>query len=118
MVIHPSLLILRPTRLLFFKPSLLNRTLFINSQRLPIRCNSSLTAESLNSDTNETGRSGSRSSPPPAGALQKIDVNPPRGTRDFPPDEMRLRTWLFHNFREVVGSVVYLKLNKLIISRN
>lgn len=33
--------------------------------------------------------------------LQKIDVNPPRGTRDFPPEEMRLRNWLFNNFREV-----------------
>eukprot|EP00270_Netrium_digitus_P013061 TRINITY_DN4305_c0_g1_i1.p1 TRINITY_DN4305_c0_g1~~TRINITY_DN4305_c0_g1_i1.p1 ORF type:complete len:530 (-),score=142.10 TRINITY_DN4305_c0_g1_i1:92-1681(-) len=30
-----------------------------------------------------------------------IDVNPPRGTRDFSPSEMRLRTWLFSNFREV-----------------
>lgn len=28
-------------------------------------------------------------------------MNPPRGTRDFPPEEMRLRNWLFHNFREV-----------------
>lgn len=30
-----------------------------------------------------------------------IDVNPPRGTRDFPPEDMRLRTWLFNQFREV-----------------
>ncbi|CAM6090537.1 unnamed protein product [Calypogeia fissa] len=30
-----------------------------------------------------------------------IEVNPPRGTRDFPPNEMRLRSWLFNNFREV-----------------
>lgn len=34
-------------------------------------------------------------------AAEVIDVNPPRGTRDFPPEEMRLRNWLFHNFREV-----------------
>lgn len=33
-----------------------------------------------------------------------IDVNPPRGTRDFPPEEMRIRNWLFHNFREVPSS--------------
>ncbi|KAL6202818.1 hypothetical protein ACLB2K_026523 [Fragaria x ananassa] len=32
---------------------------------------------------------------------QRIDVNPPKGTRDFPPEEMRLRSWLFSNFREV-----------------
>ncbi|GAQ86789.1 Histidyl-tRNA synthetase [Klebsormidium nitens] len=30
-----------------------------------------------------------------------IDTQPPRGTRDFPPEEMRLRTWLFNHFREV-----------------
>ncbi|XP_066397158.1 histidine--tRNA ligase, chloroplastic/mitochondrial-like isoform X2 [Miscanthus floridulus] len=30
-----------------------------------------------------------------------VDVNPPRGTRDFPPEDMRLRTWLFDHFREV-----------------
>lgn len=33
--------------------------------------------------------------------MQRIDVNPPKGTRDFPPEEMRLRNWLFQNFREV-----------------
>lgn len=33
------------------------------------------------------------------GAL--IDVYPPKGTRDFPPDVMRQRTWLFDHFREV-----------------
>lgn len=32
---------------------------------------------------------------------QLIDVNPPRGTRDFPPEDMRLRNWLFQHFREV-----------------
>ncbi|GAA0143753.1 aminoacyl-tRNA synthetase [Lithospermum erythrorhizon] len=50
-----------------------------------------------------SGRSGSLSAPPPDrsnGAL-KIDVNPPKGTRDFPPEDMRLRNWLFQNFREV-----------------
>lgn len=28
-----------------------------------------------------------------------IDLKPPRGTRDFPPEDMRLRTWLFDHFR-------------------
>ncbi|XP_042384948.1 histidine--tRNA ligase, chloroplastic/mitochondrial-like [Zingiber officinale] len=32
---------------------------------------------------------------------QLIDVNPPRGTRDFPPEDMRLRNWIFQHFREV-----------------
>ncbi|CAM8922828.1 unnamed protein product [Rhodiola kirilowii] len=47
------------------------------------------------------GRSGALSPPPVTELPQKIDVNPPKGTRDFPPEEMRLRNWLFGNFREV-----------------
>lgn len=35
----------------------------------------------------------------PKGGL--IDTNPPRGTRDFFPDEMRLRNWLFGEFAAV-----------------
>jgi len=34
-------------------------------------------------------------------ATQKIDLNPPKGTRDFPPEEMRVRNWLFGHFRRV-----------------
>jgi hypothetical protein len=30
-----------------------------------------------------------------------VELNPPRGTRDFPLEEMRLRIWLFDNFREM-----------------
>jgi histidyl-tRNA synthetase len=30
-----------------------------------------------------------------------MDLAPPRGTRDFPPEEMRLRNWLFGHFHEV-----------------
>ena len=30
-----------------------------------------------------------------------MDVSPPRGTRDFFPEDMRLRSWLFAHFREV-----------------
>ena len=36
-----------------------------------------------------------------------IDLNPPRGTRDFYPEEMRLRHWLFDNFREVGQPLLY-----------
>ncbi|QDZ18903.1 histidine--tRNA ligase [Chloropicon primus] len=32
---------------------------------------------------------------------QLIDLQPPRGTRDFFPEEMRLRNWLFDKFRHV-----------------
>ncbi|KAL3632565.1 hypothetical protein CASFOL_025549 [Castilleja foliolosa] len=52
-------------------------------------------------DNTRAGRSGSLASPPAHHIMQKIDVNPPKGTRDFPPEEMRLRNWLFQNFREV-----------------
>lgn len=30
-----------------------------------------------------------------------MDLSPPRGTRDFFPDDLRLRSWLFDHFREV-----------------
>lgn len=30
-----------------------------------------------------------------------IDTQPPKGTRDFPPEDMRLRNWLFGHFRDV-----------------
>lgn len=36
------------------------------------------------------------------GTMQtQITTDPPRGTRDFPPEDMRMRTWLFDKFREV-----------------
>jgi histidyl-tRNA synthetase len=31
----------------------------------------------------------------------KLDTNPPKGTRDFFPEDMRLRTWLFDHWRSV-----------------
>ncbi|CAH2070775.1 unnamed protein product [Thlaspi arvense] len=46
-------------------------------------------------------RSGSIVAPPVIKDVEKIDVNPPKGTRDFPPDDMRLRNWLFNHFKEV-----------------
>lgn len=47
------------------------------------------------------GRSGALSPSTVVEEVQRIDVNPPKGTRDFPPEDMRLRTWLFNHFREV-----------------
>ena len=35
------------------------------------------------------------------GGKEIISTDPPRGTRDFPPEDMRLRSWLFDHFREV-----------------
>ncbi|KAF3441826.1 hypothetical protein FNV43_RR15741 [Rhamnella rubrinervis] len=65
------------------------------------RKHSSLASAQSPTDNAGGGRSGALSPPPFVEDLQRIDVNPPRGTRDFPPEEMRLRNWLFNNFKEV-----------------
>uniref|UniRef100_A0A7N0TG93 histidine--tRNA ligase n=1 Tax=Kalanchoe fedtschenkoi TaxID=63787 RepID=A0A7N0TG93_KALFE len=61
----------------------------------------SAAASQARDDSGGGGRSGALAPPPVTEVPQKIDVNPPKGTRDFPPEEMRLRNWLFGNFREV-----------------
>ncbi|XP_057999560.1 histidine--tRNA ligase, chloroplastic/mitochondrial isoform X3 [Hevea brasiliensis] len=60
-------------------------------------------AQSPTENGGSSGRSGALAAPPVVleEAVQKIDFNPPKGTRDFPPEEMRLRNWLFNNCREV-----------------
>ncbi|KAG1660039.1 hypothetical protein FOA52_010024 [Chlamydomonas sp. UWO 241] len=48
--------------------------------------------------------SGGRPTPataPRSGSQGMIDTQPPRGTRDFPPEDMRLRSWLFGEFAAV-----------------
>jgi histidyl-tRNA synthetase len=37
----------------------------------------------------------------PQNQQEKLDTNPPKGTRDFYPEDMRLRTWLFDHWRAV-----------------
>ena len=37
----------------------------------------------------------------PSQQQEKLDTNPPKGTRDFFPEDMRLRTWLFDHWRAV-----------------
>ena len=44
-----------------------------------------------------TATSGKRSSKGKA----LIDTDPVQGTRDFPPEEMRVRNWLFNEWRQV-----------------
>jgi histidyl-tRNA synthetase len=34
----------------------------------------------------------------------KLDTNPPKGTRDFYPEEMRLQTWLFTQWRSIAST--------------
>ncbi|KAL4605508.1 hypothetical protein ACB092_09G034800 [Castanea dentata] len=111
--IPSSLLHLKPLFLSlprFSSPSLaLNRARkfpipIINPRSLSSLSSSSAAAaaaQSTGDNGSGGGRSGALAPPPITEELQKIDVNPPKGTRDFPPEEMRLRTWLFHSFREV-----------------
>lgn len=47
------------------------------------------------------GRSVGTATPEKSGVQPLIDTQPVRGTRDFPPEDMRLRNWLFNHFREV-----------------
>jgi histidyl-tRNA synthetase len=37
------------------------------------------------------------------GKQEKLDLNPPRGTRDFYPEDMRLQQWLFGEWRAVAA---------------
>uniref|UniRef100_A0A7N2M7V4 histidine--tRNA ligase n=1 Tax=Quercus lobata TaxID=97700 RepID=A0A7N2M7V4_QUELO len=109
--IPSSLLYLKP--LFFSLPRFSSPSLALNRfRKFPIptinpRSLSSLSsvaataAQSTGDNGSGGGRSGALAPPPITEELQKIDVNPPKGTKDFPPEEMHLRTWLFHNFREV-----------------
>lgn len=111
-----SLLIFRSRLNLYFKPFIFSSSslAFTITLRFPFpkpsffanrTFHSSLSAvssaQSLGDSGSAGGRSGALSPSPVTEELQKIDVNPPKGTRDFPPEDMRLRNWLFHNFREV-----------------
>lgn len=48
------------------------------------------------------GNSNSKSTPP-----VKLETNPPKGTRDFYPEDMRLRTWLFDQWRQVAKTYAF-----------
>ncbi|KAF7804424.1 histidine--tRNA ligase, chloroplastic/mitochondrial isoform X1 [Senna tora] len=105
-----SFLILQPRFNIYFKPIFysLNYQLSYSSltfkgfRRLSIgRPSYAAQTESSNDNASGGGRSGALSPGPVTGDVQKIDVNPPKGTRDFPPEDMRLRNWLFNNFKEV-----------------
>lgn len=76
---------------------------FASNTRLLSALSQAAQAESPSDNASAGGRSGALSPGPVIGDVQKIDVNPPKGTRDFPPEDMRLRNWLFNNFKEVKG---------------
>ncbi|KAI9122262.1 hypothetical protein K1719_006951 [Acacia pycnantha] len=74
---------------------------FSSNARLHCALSQATHAESPSDNASGGGRSGALSPGLLTGDVQKIDVNPPKGTRDFPPEDMRLRNWLFNNFKEV-----------------
>lgn len=82
-------------RIPFPKPS------FFGNRKFHSSLSAVSSAQSIGDGGNGGGRSGALSPTLVTEELQKIDVNPPKGTRDFPPEDMRLRNWLFNNFREV-----------------
>ena len=52
-------------------------------------------------DKDMLSKSTSSSSSSDVVARNKLDTNPVKGTRDFYPEDMRLRTWLFDHWRAV-----------------
>jgi histidyl-tRNA synthetase len=40
---------------------------------------------------------------------EKLNSAPPKGTRDFYPEDMRLRTWLFNTWREVAAKFAFVE---------
>lgn len=53
------------------------------------------------SDSAPAERTTGKMTPERKEKQQIIELNPPRGTRDFPPEDLRLRQWLFGKFSEV-----------------
>ena len=103
-----SFLTLQPRFNSYVNPIFRSLTFQLSSSPLPfnanfssVRLHSSL-SRAAETDSPTGGRSGALTpGPAVAGEVQKIDVNPPKGTRDFPPEDMRLRNWLFNHFKEV-----------------
>ncbi|OMO72424.1 Anticodon-binding protein [Corchorus capsularis] len=104
-LLNPRLSFCVKPLLLFTQSSLAPRKFSIPRQLVsgkPRTLSSLASAQSSATDNGSGGgRSGALTPPPVAEEVQRIDVNPPKGTRDFPPEDMRLRNWLFNHFREV-----------------
>ncbi|URD91709.1 tRNA synthetase class II core domain (G, H, P, S and T) [Musa troglodytarum] len=106
-VLHHHLLFLRPRLHVSLRPLsprlLRRRLLFSAASAQCFSSSSSFSSTAPRDDIDEVAEPPGFPPPPESGreTQQLIDVNPPRGTRDFPPEDMRLRNWLFQQFREV-----------------
>ncbi|KAK8944715.1 hypothetical protein KSP39_PZI008683 [Platanthera zijinensis] len=92
--------ILRPRLPLSLKPPFLRSHRCLFHRRLSSLAAASSASTATQDDARQP-KTDEDTAVPAATERSLIDVNPPRGTRDFPPEDMRLRNWLFRNFREV-----------------
>jgi histidyl-tRNA synthetase len=81
------------TSALTIRPSLLR------SQ--PLLCRAGARTLVASAAGGRTSAAVTQSQQPAAAGGKPFDLNPPRGTRDFYPEDMALRSWLFGHFREV-----------------
>jgi len=77
------------------------RTLVYNKKSLRLLCISS----SNSNNDNKSGRASAAVVQSKAKddsiRKKKMDLNPPKGTRDFYPEDQRIQNWLFDNFKKV-----------------
>ncbi|XP_057438293.1 histidine--tRNA ligase, chloroplastic/mitochondrial-like isoform X2 [Lotus japonicus] len=96
-----SFLTLQPRFNSYINPLFRSLTYQLNGNFSTVRLHSALPG-AAETDSPTGGRTGALTPGPSVPRdVQKIDVNPPKGTRDFPPEDMRLRNWLFNHFKEV-----------------
>ena len=72
----------------------------IDLKRLLEEKENELIAESIKEKEAKEG-GGKKDKKKKKGKQDELDIQPVRGTRDFPPEEMRMRSWLFGEFRKV-----------------
>ena len=85
----------------FYSTSSRSTTTILNAAASGGRVSNAVQDEDLlsKSDMMETSKTGGVAIA--AAATEKLNTNPPKGTRDFYPEDMRLRTWLFDSWRNV-----------------
>jgi len=98
-------LLLISTRAAMVPASLVGRTAARSRHTLP-RAGAALVRAAETAPAAAAGRTSAavtQQEAPPAAARQPMDLNPTRGTRDFYPEDMALRTWLFEQWRQTAA---------------
>jgi len=68
------------------------------------RVSNAITDETLLDKTSSSNKSKKKKKETPK---TKLETNPPKGTRDFYPPDLRLRSWLFSHFRSVAQTYAF-----------